>query len=980
MEEKQEKEKGNFWLTVASFIVNKRKAIEILFVLAIIYSVLSINKVQVNQDITSYLPADSETRIGLSLMEEQFTTYGSAKVMVSNITYAQAETLVDDLEGIEGVKQIEFDDSKDHFTGADALFSVTFDGTEDEQISKDALEEVKETLDGYDVYVSSSVGEEERSAESLSQDMNIILVLAVVIIVAVLMLSTKAYLQIPVLLITFGVAAVLNMGTNYWFGTISSVTNSIAVVLQLALAIDYAIILCDRFMEEHETLDAEEAVKVALSKAIPEISSSSLTTISGMVAMMFMQFRLGYDMGIILVKAIILSLISVFFLMPGVLLIFAKGIDKTHHKCYVPKITFVGKFANLTKYIIPPVFIVFLVFAFWESNHCQYIYDTNSIVSAKKSESKIASEKIENTFGASNQLVVMVPKGDYDSEKKVLGKIEKLDYVNSALGLANVAINDDYMLTDKLNPRQFAELTDLDVEVVQILYTAYAYNEEQYGPVFTGIDDYEVPIIDMFLFLYDQYQEGYVTLDADLDDQLTSLYDTLHDAQLQLQGDDYSRFVLDLSLPAEGQETYDAMDEIRGIAAKYFGKDNVILVGNSTSDHDLESSFASDNIVISVLTALFVMIILFFTFQSAGLPVLLVLTIQGSIWINFAVPAMRGQTIFFIAYLIVSAIQMGATIDYAIVAKTIAELVEQFNLPIEKTVKTLLVKAVEDSASPLVALLVRGDHELNEVKAEKLPQVASPLTFATEEEIRALVKAGPGSLGPVNLPVPVIIDRTVAVMSDFAAGANIDGKHYFGINWDRDVATPEVADIRNVVAGDPSPDGKGTLLIKRGIEVGHIFQLGTKYSEAMKAAVQGEDGRNQILTMGCYGIGVTRVVAAAIEQNFDDRGIVWPDAIAPFQVAILPMNMHKSYRVQELAEKLYAELSAQGIEVLMDDRKERPGVMFADMELIGIPHTIVLGDRNLDNDDIEYKYRRNGEKQLIKTGDIVEYLVKAIKG
>ena len=301
MEEIQEKEKGNFWLTVASFIVNNRKAIEILFVLAMIYSVLSINKVQVNQDITSYLPADSETRIGLSLMEEQFTTYGSAKVMVSNITYAQAEDLVDDLENIEGVKQIEFDDSKDHFTGADALFSVTFDGTEDEQISKDALEEVKETLDGYDVYVSSSVGEEERSAESLSQDMNIILVLAVVIIVAVLMLSTKAYLQIPVLLITFGVAAVLNMGTNYWFGTISSVTNSIAVVLQLALAIDYAIILCDRFMEEHETLDAEEAVKVALSKAIPEISSSSLTTISGMVAMMFMQFRLGYDMGIILV-------------------------------------------------------------------------------------------------------------------------------------------------------------------------------------------------------------------------------------------------------------------------------------------------------------------------------------------------------------------------------------------------------------------------------------------------------------------------------------------------------------------------------------------------------------------------------------------------------------------------------------------------------------------------------------------------------
>lgn len=229
------------------------------------------------------------------------------------------------------------------------------------------------------------------------------------------------------------------------------------------------------------------------------------------------------------------------------------------------------------------------------------------------------------------------------------------------------------------------------------------------------------------------------------------------------------------------------------------------------------------------------------------------------------------------------------------------------------------------------------------------------------------------------MPLPVIIDRTVAVMSDFAAGANIDGKHYFGINWDRDLPTPQIADIRNVVAGDPSPDGQGTLLIKRGIEVGHIFQLGTKYSQALNAAVQGEDGRNQILTMGCYGIGVTRVVAAAIEQNHDSRGIIWPDAIAPFQVAILPMNMHKSYRVQQLAEKLYHELRAQGIEVLLDDRKERPGVMFADMELIGIPHTIVLGDRNLDNNDIEYKYRRDGEKKLIKTDDIVDYLLTAIK-
>ncbi|HEK0681935.1 TPA: proline--tRNA ligase [Proteus mirabilis] len=307
-------------------------------------------------------------------------------------------------------------------------------------------------------------------------------------------------------------------------------------------------------------------------------------------------------------------------------------------------------------------------------------------------------------------------------------------------------------------------------------------------------------------------------------------------------------------------------------------------------------------------------------------------------------------------------------------AKTIAELVEQFNLPIEKTVKTLIVHATEESGHKLVALLVRGDHELNEIKAEKCSIVASPLVFATEEEIRQAVNAGPGSLGPINLPLPIIIDRAVSVMSDFGAGANIDGKHYFGINWERDLPLAEMADIRNVVEGDPSPDGKGTLLIKRGIEVGHIFQLGKKYSEALKATVQNEEGHNQVVTMGCYGIGITRIVAAAIEQNHDACGIIWPDAIAPFQVAILPMNMHRSYRVKEVAEKLYADLRAQGIDVLFDDRKERPGVMFADMELIGVPHTIVIGDRNLDNEQVEYKARRSDDKSLVNVNDVVAFI------
>lgn len=316
-------------------------------------------------------------------------------------------------------------------------------------------------------------------------------------------------------------------------------------------------------------------------------------------------------------------------------------------------------------------------------------------------------------------------------------------------------------------------------------------------------------------------------------------------------------------------------------------------------------------------------------------------------------------------------------------AKTIAELVEQFNVPVEKTVKTLIVKAsaecVAENGAEYVALVIRGDHELNEIKAEKLAFVAEPLEMASDDAIKDVMKAAPGSLGPINCPIPVIVDRAAAVASDFSAGANQDGKHYFGINWERDLPLPEVADLRNVVEGDVSPCGKGTLTIKRGIEVGHIFQLGNKYSTAMNAGVLTESGKHQVLEMGCYGIGITRIVAAAIEQNHDKYGIKWPLALAPFTVAIVPMNMHKSHRIPDVAQKIYDELKAAGIEVLFDDRKERPGVMFNDMELMGIPHQIVIGERNLDNDQVEHKDRISGEKTLLTIDEAVAFVVNKIK-
>ncbi len=307
-------------------------------------------------------------------------------------------------------------------------------------------------------------------------------------------------------------------------------------------------------------------------------------------------------------------------------------------------------------------------------------------------------------------------------------------------------------------------------------------------------------------------------------------------------------------------------------------------------------------------------------------------------------------------------------------AKTIAELVEQHGIAIEKTVKTLFVKASDEVDADIIALIIRGDHELNEVKAENLPQVLSPLEMADETQLRDLIGAGAGSLGPVGLELPFIVDRSVAVMSDFGTGANIDGKHFFGVNWDRDVQLGQVEDLRNVVEGDLSPCGQGTLQLKRGIEVGHIFQLGTAYSEAMNCGVLDANGKNSILEMGCYGIGVSRVVASAIEQNNDEYGIVWPEALAPFTVAIVPMNMYKSDRVKEAAEKLYAELTAMGIDVLFDDRKERPGVMFKDIELIGIPHTVVIGDRSMDEGNFEYKNRRANSKEVIEIANIVEHI------
>lgn len=659
-----EKKSGSFFEKLATFIVDKRNLFFLLYIFAFIFCIFSMNWVAVENDVTTYLPEDTETRQGIVAMNDNFVTYGTARVMVANVTYKTAEEIRSWIEDIEGVDMVTFDDSEDHYKDASALYDVSFKGQNDDDIAIAAVESIRQILTGYDLYIDTLVGYDENA--TLDKEMNTILLVAVFIIIAVLVLTSRAYMEVPVLLITFGAAALLNMGTNFLCGKISFISDSIAVVLQLALAIDYAIILCHRFSDEHETKDARESAIAALSKAIPEISASSMTTISGLAALGFMEFAIGMDMAVVLIKAILLSMLSVFTLMPGLLVLFCPLIDRTRHTRLLPNITPVGKFAVKTRRVVPPLFILVLVGAFWLSNQCPFAYSYNDLKTAKMSERQSSYFKIKDTFGTSNMVALVLPSGNYEAESQVLKELEDCPEVKSTMGLSGIEAMDGYTLTDALNPRELSELVGMDYEVIQLLYSVYAAENEQYGAILSGVEEYEVPLFDMLLFLKDQLEDHNVNLSGDDQEMIDDLFQQLDSAQEQLQNGVYSRMVVYLNLPEESDETFAFLTQIRDIVGKYYAGDYYV-VGNSTSSRDLSSSFVKDNLMISILSAFFVIVVLLFTFQSAGLPVLLILVIQGSIWINFSFPTLTGQPLYFLGYLIVQAIQMGANIDYAIV-------------------------------------------------------------------------------------------------------------------------------------------------------------------------------------------------------------------------------------------------------------------------------------------------------------------------
>ncbi len=656
-------EDKNIMVRIATFIVDKHRAFYFIFAAALVLCLISIPKVRVNNDISSYLPDETETRRGLTLMDEEFVTYDTEKIMVTTVTADTAEKLKEKMESVDGVKEVDFENDDDHYRQSSALFTVTLNVRDDLDRELEIVDNVKAQLEGYDYYAYSDSIDD--SSKKLESEMRLILMLAVVIIIAVLLFTSNSFMEVPIFLIVFGVAALLNMGTNYLLGEISFITKSVAVVLQLALAIDYSIILSHRFAEEKRTKNSYDAIVAALSKAIIEISSSSLTTLAGLAALMVMQLRIGMDLGLVLCKGIICSLLTVFLIMPGLLLMFSDQIDKTTHKSFVPSIQ---KWCNMViklRYVVPFIFIAVIGVGAVLSSMSDYAFDISSEQMKKPTESSIAKTKINDIFGTEHQLAVIVPSGDYDKEAKVISLIEKNPNINSALGLANQEAEDGYMLTERINARELSKMLDIDYDMSCLLFQAYGAQHDEYSAIFSDVNDYEVPIIDLLIYIHEKMDLGIINLDDDQADDLNESYDKIMDAKEQLESEDYSRIVFTYKCDIESDEAYQMLKDVRSDVEQYYNE--CLLVSDSVNSRDLGDSFSGDNNKINIITILALLLILMFTFRSAGVPVLLVLAIQGSVWINFSIPVITSNRLYFLAYLVVSSIQMGATIDYAIV-------------------------------------------------------------------------------------------------------------------------------------------------------------------------------------------------------------------------------------------------------------------------------------------------------------------------
>lgn len=619
----------------SEWIVDHYRLFFVVFAALLVFSAVASGWVKVENDVAAYLPADSETRQGLDIMEQEFQTYGSAKILLRDTDADAAAATAEQIRAVDGVDSCTYTMND---TGS-ALLSVSLSDLEGSDTCAQTVQALRDLLDGSGAYIYSAEG------YSISDQING---------------------EVPILLITFLAAALINKGTNFVFGTISFVSNAVAILLQLAMSVDYAIIFCNRYKQAHETLPVREAVIESLEKSITVISSSSLTTIAGLVAMTFMKFGLGRDLGIVLIKAILISMLTVFLLMPGLLLKLGPAMDKTKHRNFVPKISGVGRLAWWTRRVVPLVFAAVLVVACIGANRVSYVYSEAPLKTHNADANRTASQAITDDFGDETVLAVVVPAGDYTREAALLDALSALPEVKSAVGIAGTEAAGGYRLADAVDYRTFAQLSDVDSTSAQALFALYAAENGAAQTAAQDLSGYQVPLLKLFEFLNDKIADGTVTLSAAQAAQVTALSSQLERASAQLEGTSYHRLVLTLAAASDGDETFALLDRIHAVVHQYYPTDSY-LVGDAMSAYGSEQTFTQDNVMVSAMSILMVMLVLLFTFRSLGMPILLTLVIQGSIWINFGITVLTGEYVLFMVYLVASAIQMGCNVDYAIV-------------------------------------------------------------------------------------------------------------------------------------------------------------------------------------------------------------------------------------------------------------------------------------------------------------------------
>lgn len=700
MKESEKKDKKGILIRLGDFIGNFRYPILVLFLGLTVFGLININKVDINDSIVSYLPDDTETKQGIDIMKEEFGSSDTIKLMVKDIQSEDARSLVSELSDIENVESVLFDGTEKSYKDEKALYTIQvkdLDGDEIDAVKKD----IENAVSGkeYDVY--------SEAFEDPTDGVDIALVLGIIVIVVILLITSKTYFEPVIAFIIFGISIVLNMGTNFLLGEISYITKAIAVILQLALSIDYVIIFMNQYMNEIEdTSDKLLAIKKTVSKASPEIFASSLTTISGLMALIFMQLKIGGDIGIVLSKGIVCSLLTVIFVMPSLLSIFAKIIIKLKKKERIKKDGKLSGFILKSRKILLPLFLVLVIVAVILIPNYKYVYNTSSTESFRLSENTKALNNIEDAFGSNNMLVILAKNEnkDFAKELALANELKENDKITSVTSLGSYEISNGICLGTEVNYLELSNILKIDSELSLSLFQYYAnLNNELNAVSDIEITEYRIPIISLLYFVNDNADA--LPLDTTMKFLIKAYYTTLEDSKALLESDEYSRILLNLNVPIESDETFDLIDEIRSISEGYY--EDITLVGNSINAMDLEGSFTSDNIIITGITILFVAIILLVTFKSVWMALLLILTIEGSILINFGIVSLMGKEIFFMAYIVVCAIQMGATIDYAIV---IASRYKQLRVKYDK--KESIIKTLEDRLPAVITsgliLLIAG--------------------------------------------------------------------------------------------------------------------------------------------------------------------------------------------------------------------------------------------------------------------------------